>query len=140
MTPVFVNPARRVALIVVDPQYDFCPGGALAVADGDSIFPAINALREKLAFSLVALTQDWHPADHASFASNHPGAALFSTIELGDMGKQVRQHRFVSAPRALLWMPLCRVQWLLSYTALMLQIYVFYAIFCIIPFRAGHVA
>ena len=64
------------ALIVVDMQVDFCPGGALAVAGGDDIVAPINALMAD--FDAVVLTQDWHPADHASFAANHPGAAPFS--------------------------------------------------------------
>ena len=68
------------ALIVIDVQNDFCPGGALAVAGGDAIIPRINALMAE--FSCVVLTQDWHPADHASFAANHPGAAPFSLTEM----------------------------------------------------------
>lgn len=68
------------ALIVVDVQNDFCPGGALAVAGGDAIIPRINALSG--AFAVRVLTQDWHPANHASFAVNHPGAAAFSMIEM----------------------------------------------------------
>jgi nicotinamidase/pyrazinamidase len=68
------------ALIVVDVQNDFCPGGALAVAGGDQIIPHINALMGE--FAVVVLTQDWHPADHSSFAANHPGAAPFSLIQM----------------------------------------------------------
>lgn len=64
------------ALIVIDVQNDFCPGGALAVAGGDQIIPRVNALMAD--FATVVLTQDWHPANHASFAANHPGAAPFS--------------------------------------------------------------
>lgn len=64
------------ALIVIDVQNDFCPGGALAVAGGDEIINQINGLMGD--FATVVLTQDWHPADHASFAANHPGAAPFS--------------------------------------------------------------
>ena len=71
----------REALIVVDVQNDFCPGGALAVAEGDQIVPRINALMAD--FAAVVLTQDWHPADHASFAARHPGHEAFSTIEMG---------------------------------------------------------
>ncbi|WDR07348.1 bifunctional nicotinamidase/pyrazinamidase [Devosia rhodophyticola] len=67
-------------LIVVDVQNDFLPRGNLAVADGDAIIPLINRLAKK--FTNVVLTQDWHPADHISFASNHPGKAPFETIEL----------------------------------------------------------
>ncbi len=64
------------ALIVIDVQNDFCPGGALAVAGGDEIIPRINGLMDQ--FATIVLTQDWHPATHASFAANHPGAAPFS--------------------------------------------------------------
>lgn len=68
------------ALIVIDVQNDFCPGGALAVAGGDEIIPRVNALMGE--FSTVVLTQDWHPSDHLSFADNHPGAAPFSLTEM----------------------------------------------------------
>lgn len=68
------------ALIVIDVQNDFCPGGALAVAGGDEIIPRINALMAE--FQTVVLTQDWHPANHTSFAANHPGAAAFSLTEM----------------------------------------------------------
>lgn len=67
-------------LVVVDVQYDFLPGGNLAVAGGDEIVPLINTLAKK--FTNVVLTQDWHPANHISFASNHPGKAPFQTLEL----------------------------------------------------------
>ncbi|MBL9049430.1 MAG: bifunctional nicotinamidase/pyrazinamidase [Tabrizicola sp.] len=70
-----MKPATE-ALIVIDMQNDFCPGGALAVAGGDEIISRINGLMRD--FVTVVLTQDWHPADHASFAANHPGAAPFS--------------------------------------------------------------
>jgi nicotinamidase/pyrazinamidase len=68
------------ALIVIDVQNDFCPNGALAVAGGDDIIGGINSLMA--GFETVALTQDWHPADHASFADNHAGAAPFSQINM----------------------------------------------------------
>ncbi|WP_424974843.1 bifunctional nicotinamidase/pyrazinamidase [Dinoroseobacter sp. S124A] len=68
------------ALIVIDVQNDFCPGGALAVADGDAIVPGINGLMADA--EAVVLTQDWHPAGHSSFASSHPGADPFSMIEM----------------------------------------------------------
>jgi nicotinamidase/pyrazinamidase len=70
-----MRPANE-ALIVIDVQNDFCPGGALAVAGGDEIINRINRLMGD--FATVVLTQDWHPANHASFAANHPGAAPFS--------------------------------------------------------------
>jgi nicotinamidase/pyrazinamidase len=72
--------AATEALIVIDVQNDFCPGGALAVAGGDEIIGRINALMGD--YPTVVLTQDWHPADHASFAENHPGAAPFSLTQM----------------------------------------------------------
>ncbi|WP_295813578.1 bifunctional nicotinamidase/pyrazinamidase [uncultured Nitratireductor sp.] len=68
------------ALIVIDVQNDFCPGGALAVAGGDEVVPVINGMIER--FEHVMLTQDWHPAGHSSFASSHSGKAPFETIEM----------------------------------------------------------
>jgi len=67
------------ALLVIDVQNDFCPGGNLAVADGDKIVPLINALALK--FDHVILTQDWHPAQHISFATTHAGKKPFETIQ-----------------------------------------------------------
>ena len=66
-------------LLLIDFQLDFLPGGSLAVAGGDAILPLLNALQPR--FDLVVATQDWHPAGHRSFASAHPGQALFSEIE-----------------------------------------------------------
>jgi nicotinamidase/pyrazinamidase len=66
------------ALLVIDLQNDFCPGGALPVPGGDEIVPLINRLGAR--FEHVLLTQDWHPAGHISFASSHPGRAAFETI------------------------------------------------------------
>ena len=74
-----MRPAHH-ALIVIDVQNDFCPKGALAVAQGDAIVPQINALMGE--FQTVVLTQDWHPADHSSFAANHAGAAPFSNLRM----------------------------------------------------------
>jgi nicotinamidase/pyrazinamidase len=72
-------------LIVTDVQNDFCPGGALAVADGDAVIEVIHRIAPK--FKHVILTQDWHPAGHLSFASSHPGKQPFNQIELS-YGKQ----------------------------------------------------
>ncbi|MCP1835025.1 nicotinamidase/pyrazinamidase [Bradyrhizobium sp. USDA 4532] len=66
--------------LVIDVQNDFCPGGALAVADGDAVVPVVNRLAGR--FDHVVLTQDWHPAGHSSFATSHPGAAPFSEIAM----------------------------------------------------------
>jgi len=74
------------ALIVIDVQNDFCPGGALAVPEGDLIVPQINALMDEA--EAVILTQDWHPAGHLSFASSHPGHAPYEMIDM-PYGKQV---------------------------------------------------
>ncbi|EEB85897.1 pyrazinamidase/nicotinamidase [Roseobacter sp. GAI101] len=68
------------ALIVIDVQNDFCPGGALAVPDGDGIIPGINALMAEA--DAVILTQDWHPAGHSSFASSHAGKAPYDMIDM----------------------------------------------------------
>lgn len=70
----------KKALIVIDVQNDFCPGGALAVAGGDEIVPMVNRLIGE--FDHVVLTQDWHPAGHSSFASVHPGKNPFETTEM----------------------------------------------------------
>ncbi|MCP5073683.1 MAG: bifunctional nicotinamidase/pyrazinamidase [Rhodobacteraceae bacterium] len=74
------------ALIMIDIQNDFCPGGALAVVGGDEIVAQVNAMQGD--FAVKVLTQDWHPADHASFAANHDGAEPFSLTEMG-YGPQV---------------------------------------------------
>lgn len=68
------------ALIVIDVQNDFCPGGLLAVAEGDRIVPGINALMND--FHTVVLTQDWHPADHSSFAASHDNRAPFEAVDM----------------------------------------------------------
>src|SRR5260370_32158347 len=82
MTPSITE---RDVLIVTDPQLDFCPGGALAVPEGDQIMPLVNRLARR--FAHVVVTQDWHPAGHMSFASAHPGRKPFETIEV-DYGAQ----------------------------------------------------
>ena len=71
------------ALILVDLQNDFLPGGALAVPDGDAVIPVVNRIQP--AFPLVVATQDWHPSDHASFAASHPGKAVFEQIDLNGL-------------------------------------------------------
>lgn len=76
----------RDLLLVVDLQYDFCPGGALAVPGGDAILPLINRLLRHFPHS--GLTQDWHPPDHASFASTHAGRAPYETAEVA-YGRQI---------------------------------------------------
>jgi nicotinamidase/pyrazinamidase len=76
----------REILIVVDVRNDFCPGGALAVPNGDQIVPAVNRLATE--FAHVVLTQDWHPPGYASFASSHLGRRPFDTIDLS-YGRQI---------------------------------------------------
>lgn len=70
-------------LLLIDIQNDFLPGGALAVPEGDLIVPVVNDLMPQ--FDLIVATQDWHPADHGSFAANHPGRSVFEQIELEGM-------------------------------------------------------
>ena len=74
------------ALIVIDVQTDFCPGGALAVPGGEEVVAPINAMMDR--FDAVILTQDWHPAGHSSFASSHAGKQPFDTAEMS-YGQQV---------------------------------------------------
>ena len=71
------------ALILVDIQRDFCPGGALAVSNGDLVVPVANKVMQD--FDLVIATQDWHPANHGSFAANHPGKNVFDQIDLNGL-------------------------------------------------------
>src|SRR3982074_3732614 len=75
-----ITPGASSALIVVDVQNCFLPGGSLAVKDGDQIVPIINRIAKK--FAHVVLTQDWHTPGHVSFASAHPGKAAFEVIGL----------------------------------------------------------
>lgn len=98
MTDTFTIGERDI-LLVVDIQNDFCPGGNLAVPRGDEVLPVINGLAAK--FAHVALTQDWHPRGHISFASSHPGKVPYQTIELG-YGTQVLwpEHCVQSTPGA----------------------------------------
>jgi nicotinamidase/pyrazinamidase len=74
---------KRNVLIVVDVQNDFCPGGALEVKEGDRVVPVINRIMD--GFYRVVATQDWHPRDHVSFASNHSGRKPFEQIKIGDI-------------------------------------------------------
>ncbi|MCF1433250.1 bifunctional nicotinamidase/pyrazinamidase [Agrobacterium vitis] len=70
------------ALLLIDIQNGFCPGGNLPVAEGDQIVPIANALMASGSYDLIVASQDWHPANHSSFASQHPGAKVF---ELGEL-------------------------------------------------------
>ncbi|MBG1232889.1 bifunctional nicotinamidase/pyrazinamidase [Aestuariivirga litoralis] len=71
---------KKSLLLIVDVQNDFCPGGNLAVKGGNEIVPLVNKMAKN--HEHVVLTQDWHPADHSSFASQHPGHAVYSQIEM----------------------------------------------------------
>lgn len=77
---------KSSALIIVDVQNDFCPGGALAVPEGDQVVPRINEMMA--GFNTIVLTQDWHPSDHSSFASQHAGMQPMQTVEM-EYGQQV---------------------------------------------------
>ena len=80
MTPSSITPTVHDVLLVIDVQNGFLPGGSLAVGRGDEVVPLINTIAQR--FRYVVLTQDWHPADHVSFAANHPGTAPYQTIAL----------------------------------------------------------
>jgi nicotinamidase/pyrazinamidase len=83
--PSAITTSDQDVLLAIDLQADFMPGGALAVEDGEAIVPVINALARR--FANVVVTQDWHPAGHASFASFHEGAAPFETRRLAYGGQ-----------------------------------------------------
>jgi nicotinamidase/pyrazinamidase len=82
----------KTALVLVDIQNDFLPGGPLGVPEGDKVVPVANAIEER--FDLVVATMDWHPPDHGSFATNHPGQKPGEYIDLGGV-------------RQILWPPHC---------------------------------
>ena len=83
-----MRPANE-AILVIDVQLDFCPGGALAVAGGDEIVAPVNALVPE--FPVRVFTQDWHPGDHSSFASQHEGSEPYSMIDGQGCLKCIRQ-------------------------------------------------
>ena len=87
---------KNAALVLVDIQNDFCPGGALAVRDGDAIIPVVNCMVPK--FPVVVATQDWHPADHCSFkiwpphcVQNTPGAELYPALDTYRISYRLRK-------------------------------------------------
>lgn len=73
------------ALMVVDIQNDFCPGGALAIRDGDRVIPIINQIQP--VFDTIIATQDWHPPEHVSFAENHPGKKVYDVIDINGISQ-----------------------------------------------------
>lgn len=81
-----MTPGPADLLLVIDVQVDFLPGGALPVPDGDAVVRPVNALQQR--FRHIALTQDWHPPGHVSFATSHPSREPFQTVTLG-YGEQV---------------------------------------------------
>jgi nicotinamidase/pyrazinamidase len=91
------------ALILVDLQNDFCPGGALAVREGDQIISLINQLQEQ--FDLVVATQDWHPPDHLSFASNHPDKKPGEVISLNGLPQVLWPDHCVQGSRGADFVP-----------------------------------
>ncbi len=100
MTPLSIEPTD--ALLVIDMQVDFLPGGPLAVAGGDAVIPGINELARR--FDHVILTQDWHPAGHISFASTHPGKRPFTDSVQASYGSQALwpEHTLQGSPGAAL--------------------------------------
>lgn len=87
----------ETALLIIDVQNDFCPGGSLAVADGDAVVPVINRLIRR--FPRVVATQDWHPPDHVSFASSHPGRKILDTIVADGISQVLWPDHCVQATR-----------------------------------------
>ncbi len=87
----------HAVLVVIDVQNDFCPGGSLAVKDGDAIILLINRLMPL--FPLVVATQDWHPSDHVSFASNHSRGKTFDTIQVGGISQELWPDHCVQGTR-----------------------------------------
>ncbi|HVR42097.1 MAG TPA: bifunctional nicotinamidase/pyrazinamidase [Thermoanaerobaculia bacterium] len=75
------------ALILVDIQNDFCPGGALAVSEGDAVIPVANRIQGH--FDVIAATQDWHPPNHGSFASQHPGRKPGDVVDLNGLRQEL---------------------------------------------------
>lgn len=96
------------ALIIVDLQNDFTPGGNLAVPQGEEIIETVNKLQDK--FDLVVATQDWHPANHKSFASNHAGKKTFEKIILGDLPQVLWPDHCVQSSEGAAFHPALRAE------------------------------
>src|ERR1039458_5858987 len=96
------------ALLVVDVQNDFCPGGALAVADGDAVIEVIHQIAPK--FEHIILTQDWHPTGHSSFASAHSGKKPFEQIELSSGAQTLWPDHCVQGSKGAEFHPALRLQ------------------------------
>ncbi len=91
------------ALIIVDIQIDFCPGGALPVHKGDEVIPLANRLSRM--FTTVAVTQDWHPANHVSFASNHEGMNVYDQLEINGINQVLWPDHCVAGTGGALFHP-----------------------------------
>jgi nicotinamidase/pyrazinamidase len=98
-----MSAAEQSALLVVDVQNDFCPGGALGVPDGDAVLPVANRLMQR--FAHVVLTQDWHPPGHFSFASSHPGKQPFDTVQMPYGGQTLWPDHCVQASNGAAFHP-----------------------------------
>ncbi len=94
-------------LLVIDVQNDFCPGGSLAVEEGDQVVPVINRLMPR--FSRVVATQDWHPKDHVSFASSHPGKKVLDVVEVDGIEQVLWPDHCVQGTRGAELFPLLSV-------------------------------
>ena len=90
------NPDERV-LLIIDVQNDFCPGGSLAVEEGDAVVPVINRIMPL--FSRVIATQDWHPSDHVSFAASHPGRKPLDVVDAGGIEQMLWPDHCVQGTR-----------------------------------------
>lgn len=91
------------ALLLIDIQNDFLPGGALAVAGGDEIIPVVNALMPD--FEIIVATQDWHPAEHGSFAANHDGGNVYETVDLHGLAQTLWPVHCVQSTGGALFAP-----------------------------------
>lgn len=98
------------ALILVDIQNDFLPGGALAVPEGDAIIPVVNQLQPF--FDLVVATQDWHPANHGSFAANHSGRKPGETVDLNGLPQVLWPVHCVQDTEGARLSPLLETRWI----------------------------
>jgi len=91
------------SLVILDIQNDFLPEGSLEVPDGDLVVPVNNRLQEH--FDLVVATQDWHPQNHVSFASNHPDERPFSKIDLHGIDQVLRPDHYIQGTSGAIFHP-----------------------------------
>lgn len=92
-------------LLIVDPQNDFCPGGSLAVPEGDRIFPVVNRLAAEGNYDLVVVSRDWHPVGHISFASSHPGHKPGDTVDVNGISQMLWNEHCVAESRGAQFHP-----------------------------------